>query len=337
MRTRGSVSADLLHLAVRHAEASGVDPVPVLAATGVDASRGDAEGRVDAAAFSAVVDGLARASGDPCFGLHLGASPLALQASRLVAAIVENSPTVGEGLERLLRYHAILADAVTPSTARVGAELRVRPGGAAPPPLGVHVADAAVATIASVVRRLSGGGALASVRLRHGAPAGAAAAEYERVLGAPVRFGAPADELRIFASALARPLFLADRELLATLERHAAGRLASLERSGVAGRAGRAVRAALLADGAPPALAVVARALGASPRTLQAHLAADGTTFRDVVAGARRALAEELLADPGTALAEIAFVLGFADQSAFTHAFRRWTGTTPGAFRGRRR
>jgi AraC-like DNA-binding protein len=79
---------------------------------------------------------------------------------------------------------------------------------------------------------------------------------------------------------------------------------------------------------------VVARQLGVAPRTLQRRLAeAHDTTFVAVVDELRAELAEQWLVDRELSVAEIAFALGFADQSAFHRAFVRWTGRTPGQVR----
>jgi AraC-like DNA-binding protein len=60
---------------------------------------------------------------------------------------------------------------------------------------------------------------------------------------------------------------------------------------------------------------------------------ADGTTFRDVVEAVNERLAVSYLRDPNVSIAEVAFLLGFSDPSAFNRAFRRWTGDTPGKWR----
>ena len=82
-----------------------------------------------------------------------------------------------------------------------------------------------------------------------------------------------------------------------------------------------------------PGPAQVARRLGMSERTLHRRLAADGLTFRAIVDRARRETAESLLALPDHTLAEVAYLTGFSDQSAFQRAFKRWSGQTPLAFR----
>jgi AraC-like DNA-binding protein len=83
-------------------------------------------------------------------------------------------------------------------------------------------------------------------------------------------------------------------------------------------------------------VAAIARALKMSPRTLQRRLGASSTRLSDVVDRARR---DRALADlrAGATAAEITYALGFSETRAFFRAFRRWTGTTPEAWRTRSR
>lgn len=97
----------------------------------------------------------------------------------------------------------------------------------------------------------------------------------------------------------------------------------------------RAVRARLrdaLSHGRAD-VARMARLLGVSERTLQRRLGEVGRRFSEVVEDFRREEAARLLATPGLHLVEIASRLGYAEQSSFTRAFRRWTGTTPATWR----
>ena len=91
-----------------------------------------------------------------------------------------------------------------------------------------------------------------------------------------------------------------------------------------------------LSDGVPE-LARIAASLGRSERGLRRALAAEGLPFRILVDGVRRDLAEGLLVNSDYALAEIAFLAGFSEQSALTRAFRRWHGQPPAAFRAENR
>ena len=88
----------------------------------------------------------------------------------------------------------------------------------------------------------------------------------------------------------------------------------------------------VLTDGIP-SLAQVASDLGMSARTLQRRLSDQGLTFQALVDQARRETAERFLADTRYSSAEVAFLTGFSEQSAFTRAFKRWAGQTPGTYR----
>jgi AraC-like DNA-binding protein len=77
----------------------------------------------------------------------------------------------------------------------------------------------------------------------------------------------------------------------------------------------------------------VARRLYRSRSTLQRQLVAEGTSYRQILESTRQSLAEQYLRSNDYSQAEVAFMLGFTDQSNFARAFRRWTGMTPGEFR----
>ena len=70
-----------------------------------------------------------------------------------------------------------------------------------------------------------------------------------------------------------------------------------------------------------------------SGRTLQRRLAEQDTSFQELVDDARRDLAKRLLRETEFSLIEVAFMTGFSEQSALTRAFKRWVGSTPGAYR----
>ena len=97
----------------------------------------------------------------------------------------------------------------------------------------------------------------------------------------------------------------------------------------------RAVEAAVepLLPNGPVRIGGVARALGLSRQTLYRRLRAEGTTFERLLDGVRRRLALELVRDPGVAVKDAAYRLGFSDPAAFSRAFKRWTGASPQAMR----
>jgi AraC-like DNA-binding protein len=76
----------------------------------------------------------------------------------------------------------------------------------------------------------------------------------------------------------------------------------------------------------------IANRLYRSTSTLQRQLTAEGTNYRDILESTRRSLAEHYLREGGYTQAEIAFMIGFSDQSNFARAFKRWTGMSPGQY-----
>ena len=94
----------------------------------------------------------------------------------------------------------------------------------------------------------------------------------------------------------------------------------------------RAVIIRHLPDGEPqrPRIATI---LGMSERTLHRRLAAEGTSFQHLLDDTRRELAQHYLGQRNLSLADIAYLLGFTDQSSFFRASRRWFGTSPRDYR----
>lgn len=84
-----------------------------------------------------------------------------------------------------------------------------------------------------------------------------------------------------------------------------------------------------------PRIDWVAAKLGLTRRSLQRRLARHGTSFSDLVSRLLRERAEGLLATSPGSVTSIAMSLGYADAAHFSRAFKRWTGTTPSAFRSR--
>lgn len=90
--------------------------------------------------------------------------------------------------------------------------------------------------------------------------------------------------------------------------------------------------AAFLSEG-PPTIEQTAAALAVSTRTLQRRLLADALTYSRLLEQVRFERARELLADRHLRTVDVAFELGYTDQSNFSRAFRRWVGMSPGAYR----
>lgn len=154
-----------------------------------------------------------------------------------------------------------------------------------------------------------------------------------RKMGFPIEFGCDATEIILSSAALDLPILSCDETLLAFLLEQGRTILAarSAEKADIVAQTEKLLVQALPqnwleADD-------VVQAMGLSRRTYSRRLADLGENFRSVSESLRQNLAETYLKDASFSLAEIAFLLCFADQSGFTAAFKRWTSHTPGAFR----
>jgi AraC-like DNA-binding protein len=92
----------------------------------------------------------------------------------------------------------------------------------------------------------------------------------------------------------------------------------------------------MLASG-PVRIDAVARLLGCSRQTLYRRLRAEGITFAALLDGLRRRLALRFVREQGLPVKEAAWRLGFSDPAAFSRAYKRWTGASPSAARGKDR
>jgi AraC-like DNA-binding protein len=147
------------------------------------------------------------------------------------------------------------------------------------------------------------------------------------LLGAPMTYNCSVSGMEIPLAAWTAPMRRADPALQETLRQ-----LASRLELGAAGDdlelALRARLRTLLPEGKADARSI-ARTLGLSERTLSRRLQETGKTYREVLDSFREAEAERLLASGRAGLSDVAFRLGFSDQTAWNRAFKRWKGMSP--------
>ena len=141
-----------------------------------------------------------------------------------------------------------------------------------------------------------------------------------------------ATELVMSAEFLERRMPLAEPGLRELLERRADAMLARLPQSG-----GYAEQVLALADGELRTTSAehISARLGVSERTLHRRLAAEGTSYRELIERVRKAAALRFLDQPRS-LEEVADLLGYASTQSFQRAFRRWMGTSPGSYQRQR-
>jgi AraC-like DNA-binding protein len=156
--------------------------------------------------------------------------------------------------------------------------------------------------------------------------------EHRRVFGIPIAFSAETNAVWFDAAFLERPIKRADPSLSPVLRRHADDLLSALPPSNSLATALHRHLLGTLSDGLPN-IGVAASALGVSTRSLQRRLEDEGTSFKAVLDDVRRTLALSHLRDGTRTVSEVAFMVGFSEVSAFSRAFRRWTGRSAVSYR----
>lgn len=155
-------------------------------------------------------------------------------------------------------------------------------------------------------------------------------AHYTEFFGCPVRLSQARYGIEAFAADFKRPVLRNDPELKQLISDYIE-KIAAPSTCSMRDQVELMVRK-LLPTGRCN-VTTVASHFYVSVRTLQRQLERDGVVFEDMLDVTRRSMAEQYLADPSVRLSQVAGLLGYAVQSSFSHAFRRWHGQTPRAWR----
>jgi len=269
-------------------------------------------------------------TGDPCFGLSV-AEQMQPQGLHGLGFAWLTSDTLFDAVKRLVRYQRVIS---TLSDYRlrtlngvVELSLNLDRHG-----LDIHpvTLDAAMAIIVRMCRlALQVSFQPARVALQREQPS--CADRFSAFFQCPVEFSAPLNAIYLDAGLLDQPLPSANPELARANDRVVIDYLNRFDRETLSMQ----VRARLI-DMLPsgqPTQAQVADVLHMSVRNLQRRLQAEGASFKQLLDETRRELAVQYVRQAHRPLGEITYLLGFSEPSNFTRAFRRWTGTSPHAFR----
>ena len=284
----------------------------------------DVDARLSPAQFCVAWAEAVRLSGDPTIALRI-ATATPPGAFGIVEYVCRSAPTLGEALRQWVRYLGLLDDAVLVGLVEEEDQLCVRllQESDAPAPASHELCFALIVAHARALGAAPV--SVTAVEFAHRCPGDLAA--YQRWFDAPVRFDAETTQLVMSRTALRLGLTTADASLAAILTRHAdALHVERPEPPDLRSQVKRVLGAALRSNDAQ--IEQVARRLGLTPRSLQRRLKDEGASFQSVREDVRRELAGRYL-DDNLSFAEISFLLGFSEPSAFFRAFKRWTGLTP--------
>ncbi|HZF32664.1 MAG TPA: AraC family transcriptional regulator ligand-binding domain-containing protein [Candidatus Angelobacter sp.] len=303
---------------------------PLLEKLGIDRRDLKYGRQIPAAHFAAMLDFGAAQTRDGSFGLHRGGE-FRLKNGGVLAYLAACAETVDEAVSYYRRYASIVCDGFTLELERDDEGLGLL----------LHVADAAWGrcrhlgefTIARTVSalRVVTGVQLRPLAVQFAHARAAPIAECRRLFGCAVAFGERADAIRLATETLALRIPTADSRLGVMLRSYADGLLKQVRPQGRDSLADQAaaVIAQRLSSG-EVSLRHVARRLHLSERTLRRRLQESGVTFSELVSRVRHDLADDWLQRTDFNVKHISYLLGYSDAAAFSRAYKRWTGRSPG-------
>lgn len=315
----------------RALDARGVDSAALFRRAGLDpALMRDPNGRYPVSRMVQLWRLAVEASCDPCLGIHAAEHVQPATFHSLGLAVLA-SQTLEDALVRGARYSRIVSNAVdvyvehTPLGVKQA--LRFREG---VPPADEAI-DLYIASSLKMGRILTGQEIKpVEVKLRRRATP-EIAAEFRRILATPITFAADENSFTISHAAAQQPLPMANPALARQNDQVVVEYLARFDGARIAEK----VRAELISrlPAGEPSRGDVASALHLSEKTLQRRLKDENASYQAILDETRRELAQQYLREGRVSVCEVTFRLGFSDQSSFTRAFKRWTGTAPGAYR----
>ncbi|GAA1477837.1 AraC family transcriptional regulator [Nocardioides aestuarii] len=309
----------------------GANPDPLLRSAGVRPSdAGDHDTFISYRSLVIAVELGAEATGAPDFGRQL-ATRQGIEILGPVGVAARTAATMGEALEIFTTYLSAYSPAIAvaaeplPDPERTFFSFQVVASGI---PAHRHTTELSLGIALDVFRFLRGDAyEPVSVHLDH-APL-TDEEDYRDYFACPPHFQERRSGLTMRTEDLAKPL-TGDSQAHQVILRYLDG-LVSTDEGGTVAPTRRLVRQ-LLPTGAVT-LVLVARQLAMHPKTFQRRLAAEGTTFGDVLEDTRRELVEHYLRDTDLGLVQVARELGYAEQSVLTRSVKRWFGTGPAELR----
>lgn len=328
----GQITSLFIHKVIRQVD-KGLDQCALLESVGVDPDSPIDPGMMVAATdYYAFLERIARSDPNAIdLPLRVGAT-MRCEDYGAFGLAWKSALDLRGSCERAERYARVLTSVATYQVrdAEEGIYMQLHRDGERR--LGLRLSnEATIASIAAISQEVSTAEFRPlAIYFRHKAPSSTVA--HERHFGCPVRFGTEMDALLLSREQMLRPNRLGDRSISRFFDTHLDEELSKYDDSASLERRVRIQVAQALSAGVPK-ISDVAACLGLSGRTLQRRLSDRGYSYQTLVDESRRELARRLLEETEYPLAQVAFLTGFSEQSAFNRAFKRWAGQTPRSFR----
>ena len=309
-----------------------LDKPALLKGIGLDPSAPiDVDVHVSGEAYLDLLEEIAESEEDPVlFHLRAGRS-MRCDDYGVLGLALKSAPTLLESYRRFARYGQLLIGTPIYSVDVTDDRVSMRINREAPR-YGLQLSnEAAISTFWALSKDAIGRDfAPAAVFYEHEKPG--SVEHYENFFGCPVNFGAEFNGLCVTSELADEANRVGDNTIVEYFDQQLNTKLAST-RDESSWRTTVRDEVAKALSGGLPLKKDIAKKLGVSDRTLQRRLSSEGLSFQGIVEETQQSLAKQLLTKSRYSLAEVAFMTGFSEQSAFNRAFKRWAGETPGSFR----
>lgn len=312
-------------------ESRGIDSAEVLIEVGLDpAELTQAGARYPFARMTRLWQRAVELTGDDCIGLKAAKYWHPTTAHALGYAWLA-SDTLKDALLRLQRYAHIMNDVtraiLTEEAQHYVLTLDVESQDLKPAPEAI---DAGFATIVHMCR-VSMGNEFHPLRVELRRETPACVEEFNKFFEAPVQFQTDQNAVYLDKKSIEEQLPTSNKQLALTNEKIIIDYLAQLDASDIS-LSVKKILMEKLSDGAVSAESV-ANALHQSPRTFQRRLKEQQTSFSKLMEETRKEIATAYIESSNRSVTEITYLLGFAETSTFSRAFKRWTGKSPTEYR----
>ncbi|MCB0278934.1 MAG: AraC family transcriptional regulator [Calditrichaeota bacterium] len=327
------ISTTLFRYLLNGARKMGLPEHELLLAAGIDRDDlNSPDGFLDSESYSLLYQKLIELSDDPFLGLHIGEN-FEFNSMGVFGLVMVNARNGREIYERMVRFQSILGTDIRSEFVEKDDlfEVRVFMTVMRNEQVDRHCIESILVKNIQGVRLIVGDDTK-PVKVSFRFPKPESLSEYQRIFNCELEFDAEHNSIHLPKSILSMDNPMADGRLSQYFDELANELLKDMEfTESMSLKVSRLLLELL--DDSDISLETIADKMAIGVRTLQRKLNEEGTSFKQIVADTKRAVAVKYLKENHMAISEIAYVLGFSQPSAFHRSFKRWTGQTPQKYR----
>lgn len=328
-----TVSHDIFNILINYAKSHNIDTDSLLKSMQFNQELlEDRSARIPVIHYQRLWQHVVSESNDENFGLHFGLGTNDFCRGNVLCSVMMNCSTIHEAIQKFIKYYRILSDLIIP-VLRTDGDTAIFSWKNNIPEINLdrHQSHSYLFMLYSVIHCLSRGNVkLSEVRFSHSAPDDIS--ELKKYFNTALNFDYKKDEILFQKKDLNNPVFLANPDLLNAHVKIAEELLNKISENKIWSDKIRSILSDKLLKSKDHNIEIIADELAMSIRNLQNKLKAEGESYLKLINQVRKEIALSYINDNDCSLYDVAFLLGFSEQSSFNHAFKRWTGYNPNQY-----